>query len=194
MRRLRGRLGEGWAELDKDADGTYRRWLLRGNQSLPARRLAIVQVNPSVAGDAHVSGQREPTIDCVERWAEYETNPQFGEILYLNLFTWRAQQMANLAALLDQPGGFDKATQGREADQILSNGVSGADLVIAAWGDMVTLRRRHLPLVERHVADAITALHCDLYCVGEPLRNGQLEHSRRWNFGDRSLRLWRPRP
>src|SRR5581483_9522021 len=120
-------------------------------------------------------------------------NPQFGEILYLNLFTWRAQQMADLATLLDEAGGYDKATRGKEADQILSRGVTRADLVIAAWGDMVVLRRRHRHLVNKRVTEALAAVDRDLYCVGEPLASGQPEHSRRWNFGDRAVRLWRPR-
>lgn len=179
----------GWRELYKDADASHRRVLLRGNPSLPPRRLAIIQVNPSVAGAADIAGQRDRTTDRVEHWAERQAPIQFGEVAYLNLFTYRAKKMMDLGIVLEQPDGYSLATAG--ADQAISRWVPTAGVVVAAWGDMRELRRHADRWIDRRVSEMRTLLQgIDLFCVGRPLKSGQPEHSRRWNFGDLALRAW----
>jgi hypothetical protein len=144
------------------------------------KRLVVIQINPSRAGQRRSNGtiRSDSTIGKVSVWAQENG---FGLVTFLNLFAYVA---TNQRSLTDIP--FRKLV-GSQNDTFIATSINNAGKVVVAWGRPD--RNVDLAAFDRRVVQLKALLgNRRVYAVGNPVEPGFPRHGRLWNTGNRFLR------
>jgi hypothetical protein len=151
--------------------GRYRYLLEIALAEAPGPRLAVVLKNPSTAS----AERSDPTIGKAEAWARRRG---FASLSVVNLFAYRSPHPKKLNA----PS--YRKTVGPENDRHILAAATGAELVVAGWGNPNGIDPEKY---ERRIEEVLALLRpFPLYGVGEPTRAGHPRHALLWNGNPRA--------
>lgn len=154
----RGRIMEKEAKLDKQR--TYRYSITRTWDSTK-KRVVFICLNPSTADEYEDDQTLSRCIDFSQRWHD----GSYGSIEVVNLFALRATDPKVMKAAKDPIG--------KENDWYILNAVKNADLIIAAWGEHGSFKRR-----DREILTLIKNFSKEIHCL-EVLKCKQPKHPSR---------------
>lgn len=152
-------------------EGKYR-YLLTSRVSDSLRKLAVIQINPSLANEK----RRDPTVGKVCKWA---CDHGYGMVYFLNFFAIIGPKQEDIESTE-----FDLLV-GEKNDSFISEIPETADIVIATGKPKGALALHY----ERRKDQVLGILQGrDLYCVGDLTKDGYPRHGRMWNQANRKLR------
>jgi hypothetical protein len=151
-------------------EGNYRYRLDEQPLGNGVLRLAVIQINPSLA-----DGRRcDPTVGKIKKWSE----GKYGLIVFLNLFAYISPQQTEIAEDDYQ------VLVGPQNDTIIREEAQQADKVIIAWGKpggvFITHYQRRIKVLFA-LLDGI-----QLYRVGQLSHGKYPRHGRMWNGNNRT--------
>jgi hypothetical protein len=143
---LFGSSGASFSECLKYRYNLWRRWT-------KGPTCVWIMLNPSTADEF----QNDPTIERCERRSR---NMGYAAVEVVNLFAFRATNPADMMAKADPVG--------PENDQAILAAISGASLVICAWGNHGAHLGRSRQVKHLIIKSGATPHHLGLTSLGEP--------------------------
>lgn len=125
------------------------------------KKVVFICLNPSTADEYEDDQTFGRCIDFAERWG----NGAYGTVEIVNLFAYRTKDPQILKESLDPIG--------VENDQYIIKAVKNADLVVAAWGEHGSYKRR-----DRQVLNLIKNESKQIHCL-DVLKCKQPKHPSR---------------
>jgi hypothetical protein len=123
--------------------------------------VVFICLNPSTADEY----EDDQTLSCCINFSKKWENGSFGSLEVVNLFAIRATDPKVMKAA--------KNPEGIDNDEYILNAVKNADLIICAWGEHGSYRRR-----DREVLTLIKSLSREIHCL-EVLKCNQPKHPSR---------------
>jgi hypothetical protein len=146
--------------------GRYRYLLEMKIAGGPGARLAVILKNPSTASDR----RSDPTIGKVEAWARRRG---FASVSVVNLFAWRSPHPKELSGIPNH------RIRGPGNDRHIAAAASGADLLVAGWGNPNGIDP---DIYARRIEEVLAILApYPVYAVGPLTRAGYPRHALMWN-------------
>lgn len=133
-------------------------------------RVAFIGLNPSTADET----VNDPTI---RRLMGFAGRWQYGSMVMLNLFAWRATEPKDMKAAIDPVGPMN--------DLAMMAAVKECKTVVACWGNHGAYRSR-----DYDVATLMHAIGKPLMCFGKS-KTGQPKHPL-YLASNTELTIWRP--
>jgi hypothetical protein len=150
-------------------EGNYRYRLDEQPLGNGVLRLAVIQINPSLADGK----QSDPTVGKIKKWAE----GKYGLIVFLNLFAYINSRQMEIAEDDYQ------VLVGSQNDEVIKEESRQADKVIIAWGKPRGVFVKHY---QRRVDKLFALLHgIQLHRVGKLSHGKYPRHGRMWNGDNR---------
>jgi hypothetical protein len=143
-----------------DVDRTYR-YSIKRIWEPSKKKVVFICLNPSTADEYEDDQTMGRCIDFSKRWE----NGTYGSVQVVNLFAFRTKDPKILKQSLDPIGELN--------DKYIINAVKNADLVIAAWGENGSFKRR-----DRDVLDLIKKETKQINCL-DVLKGKQPKHPSR---------------
>lgn len=132
-------------------------------------RLAVIQINPSVA-----DGKRsDPTVGKIKHWSD----GKFGLIVFLNLFAYINSRQTEIVE------DDYEILVGPKNDEVIKEEVHQADKVIIAWGKPRGVFFRHYHRRIKKLVELLDGIQ--LHRVGELSHGKYPRHGRAWNGDNR---------
>lgn len=148
-----------------------------------AKRLVVVQINPSKAGKRRADGtiRSDSTIGKVAAWAIANG---YGKVTFLNLFAYVAtdQKLLNKVSF--------RTLVGNRNDDFIISSLDKTARIVVAWGRPD--RSIDKAVLDRRIAALRSLLgRRRVYAVGKPVAKQFPRHGRLWNSGNRFLRIFK---
>jgi hypothetical protein len=169
------------ATIATEQNAIYRYRLWRTLSITNERRLLIIALNPSTAGER----ANDPTI---RREIAFALRDGFGVLDKCNLFSWRATDPSALGLQVLSHG--KESIVGPDTDDTICAAAAHADRIICAWGSDKILKPHRCGA---RVDDVLALLSGhDLYVFAPPGKPLAPRHPL-YLAGDCPVALWRPR-
>ena len=116
-------------------DGLYR-YVLQRTWHFDAPLVAWVMLNPSTADASYDDPTIRKCVGFTKQWAQSAEHPNYGGLVVINLFAWRATKPN---VLWDVRGGKDITGPDNDDswDLVLNHPTKPPALIVAAWGGQV---------------------------------------------------------
>ncbi len=151
-------------------EGEYRYRLDETPQGGGRGRVAIIQMNPSLAD----GNRSDPTVGKIKVWAE----GNYGLIVFLNLYAFVHPKQDEIP-VMDY-----LRLVGPRNDSVIRDEVASADKVIVAWGRPKGILKTHYLRRVSEVFEILDGIR--IFRVGGLSHGKYPRHGRMWNEGNRN--------